>query len=179
MQLHIVQQIGVETHHLTSARIGDFGIAAPAPAKGVFRRPAVRIRNRGPGHQRIHGRGLGGREENRDAPAARVSEQAELALDPFAPTRVVLDQVEIFQLSRESVSRKSRCLTEGFAISTDAAARKVEGDCRQSIPSEFARKIWEECPVCEALESMANDDRADGRFRRIHLAADRQTIFAR
>jgi len=93
--------------------------------------------------------------------------------------RVVLDQVEIFQLSRESVSRKSRCLTEGFAISTDAAARKVEGDRCQSIPSEFARKVWEECPVCEAFESMANDDGADGRFRRIHLAADRQTIFAR
>src|SRR6185436_1422462 len=103
-----------------------------------------------------------------------MTEQSESFADPAHATRVVFDEVQILEISGESVCGKGFFLGERLAIRTDPAPRKIEGDRRQPFFRQTAREIRKECPVREALEAVTNHDRAELRFRMIHLAADRQ-----
>src|SRR5438132_666167 len=108
-----------------------------------------------------------------------MAEQPELAIDPLPAPRIVLDQVEIFELSRECVARKRCGLRERLAIRTDPATREVKGDGGEASFGQLASEIWKERPMCEALEAVTDDDRGQRGLGAVHFAADGEAIIAR
>src|SRR4029077_16235700 len=107
-----------------------------------------------------------------------MAEQPEFPVDPLLPARVILDELEILQLSRKCVARECLRLSERFAIGADPAPRKIESDRGQPILCECAGEIREEGPVRESLESMTDDDRSDRGFRGIDLTTDGEPVAA-
>src|SRR5947209_16870467 len=108
-----------------------------------------------------------------------MAEQSELSGDPLLSTREFLDQLQVFELPRESISRECFGFRERLTIAANTAAGEIEGDRGESVLSQGAGEMWEKCPVRESLESMTNDDGAKRRFSRVNFAADGQPILAR
>src|SRR5712671_413190 len=102
-----------------------------------------------------------------------MAEQAEFSIDPFLPPRVILDELEIFQLPRKRVARECLGLRKRLTIGADPASRKIESDRGQPILCECAGEIREEGPVRESLESVTDEDRSERGFRGIHLTTER------
>src|SRR6202008_3083601 len=119
----------------------------------------ARLRYRCPVHQRIHLRPSRCGVQNRHSSAAGMPEQPEFPFDPLHSPRVILEQLEIFQIPRESVSLEGVGLGERLTIPAHSAAGKIEGYRGESGTGQRTREIWEESPVREPLEPVTDDDR--------------------
>src|SRR3981081_2932158 len=105
-----------------------------------------------------------------------MAEQAAFPVDPFLPPRVVLDELEIFQLPRKRVARECLGLRKRLAIGTDPASREIESDRGPPILCECAGELRKEGPMRESLESVTDEDRSERGFRDIHLTTDGKPI---
>ena len=105
-----------------------------------------------------------------------MSEQSEFSADPLHATRVILDQLEIFELTRESVVLERFRLGKALAVAPNAAAGKIEGDRGQAVLRQCLRQMRKERPPRKALEAVTHDHGTQRIPGAVQIAPQRQPV---
>src|SRR4051794_32808368 len=148
----VVQHVGVEGEHLTGSRILNISSAGRAPGASLRSGPALDLGYGGPGDECPHSL-VGGRLQNGDAAAARVTDHTQAGRLWNAETsghEGVHHAANVLELRAESVMAESLGQGEIPGVIHAAAAQVGADDNKARLGQPFGQG-GEHAPIFESL----------------------------